>query len=406
VSSRALALAALAGLLIGACNSSVQTLQPEIIIASDFPLIPSAGEVAPMQDAIQLAVAENPKLRTYRLGYVPFDDSLGGAPWPEKGLQNLKSMFADAKVLGMIGPFNSFMTGEEIPRASAENLVMLSPSVTNGCFTVAPLCDAQIESAHAKAPVNFFRIAPPDPAQGRAMARFAGQLHVKRVAAINIWNGPPYGDGHPYIEEFRRAMAAQGGELVLTRDVPRNTRDFTDVLAPSRLAGAEAIYAVGDLDGGICDIRAQMGSDFKYLLLTDGATGQDDCVKAPATVATFGTYTAVDPTLSSDPKVQRIVSRFQKAYPRATIGDYTFAAYDCAMILITAIGRAIDANGGGVPNRLEVLQQVAKGEFTGGATGSYRFLPNGDAVSPTMSIWGVKDNHWYYIDRLDASASS
>ena len=25
---------------------------------------------------------------------------------------------------------------------------------------------------------------------------------------------------------------------------------------------------------------------------------------------------------------------------------------------------------------------------------------------PTMSIWGVKDNHWYYMDRIDASATS
>ena len=51
------------------------------------------------------------------------------------------------------------------------------------------------------------------------------------------------------------------------------------------------------------------------------------------------------------------------------------------------------------------LKQVASGEFDGGATGNYKFLPSGDAVSPTMSIWGVKDSHWYYIDKIDASAS-
>jgi ABC-type branched-subunit amino acid transport system substrate-binding protein len=195
--------------------------------------------------------------------------------------------------------------------------------------------------------------------------------------------------------------------MVLARDVPRSTHDFTDFLATAKRAGAEAIYAVGDVGGGICDIRAQMRSDFKYLLLTDGATGNDDCLKsADLLPATFGTYGAVDATQRSDPAVMTIVAAFRRAYPHAPNNDlYAFAVYDCARILIAAIERAIDAKGGGVPTRLEVLKQVASGEFTGGATGSYKFLPSGDAVSPTMSIWGVKDNHWYYMQQIDASGS-
>ena len=404
MSFKRLAAAAFIVVLAVACNSTVQAPAPEIIIASDFPSIAEA--VPAMQNAIQLAVAENPKLRGYRLGYLPFDDSLGGAPWTQKGMQNLKSMFADPKVLGMVGPFNSYVTIEEIPRASAENFVMLSPTATNICLTLAPFCDSQIEAAHANAPVNFFRIAPPDPAQGTAMAHFAGQQHIKLVAAINMWNTSTQSGGDEYIAEFARELRFQGGDLVRTEESRNPNHDFTNFLTHAKQAGAEAIYAVGDVAGGICDIRAQMRSDFKYLLLTDGATTDSDCLKSPASVATFGTAGSVDATLSSDPHVKSIVKAFQKAYPRAPIGDYTFAAYDCAQILIAAIGRAIDANHGGVPTRLEVLKQVASGEFDGGATGSYKFLPSGDAVSPTMSIWGVKDNHWYYIDKVDASASS
>lgn len=221
-----------------------------------------------------------------------------------------------------------------------------------------------------------------------------------------MWNGGPFGYGDPHIAEFGRELHFQGGELVLTGEAPRPTHDFTDFLAQAKRAGAEAIYALGDYGGGICDMRTQMGSDFKYLLLTDGVTGNDDCFKAPASVATFGTSGSVDATSSRVAAVKSIVAQFQKAYPHAKIGNYTFAAYDCAQILITAIGRAIDVKRGGVPTRLEVLRQVASGQFDGGATGNYAFLPSGDAVSPLMSIWGVKDNHWYYVDRLDASASS
>jgi branched-chain amino acid transport system substrate-binding protein len=392
--------------LLSGCNSSVPTPRPDILIASDFPASGQPHHITPLQNAIQLAIDQNPRIRGYRLSYVRFDDSLGGAAWPERGLQNLKVMFADARVLGMIGPHNSYMALEEIPRASAENLVMLSGSITNPCLTVVPLCGADLESARNSAPNNFFRIAPPDPLQGSAMARFATQLHITRVAAINMWIGPPFGNGEPDIDEFGRELSATGGEMVLRGDVPRPQHDFTGFLDQAKRAGAEAIYAVGDVGGGICDIRAQMRLDFKYLLLTDGATGDDDCLKgADSPPMTFGTYGAVDPTHSADPAVLKIVTEFRKAYPQAPINDlFAFAAYDCARILIAAIERAIDAKGGGVPTRLEVLQQVASGDFTGGTTGSYSFLPSGDARAPTMSIWGVNadvngDQHWYYMHR-------
>jgi len=408
MSPKAITLGALFCLLSG-CNtsSSVPAPRPEILIASDFPASGQPDDITPLQHAIQLAVNQQGSIRGYRLGYVPFDDSLGRAPWPEKGLQNLKAMFADARVLGMVGPHNSYMAVQEIPRASEQNLVMLSGSVTDQCVTVAPLCNADLETARANQPQNFFRIAPPDPIQGRAMANFAAQLNVKRAAAINLWSAPPNSTGAPYVEEFRRELSARGGQLVWSQNVPRSTKDFTDFLARARSAGAEAIYAVGDVDGGVCDIRAQMRSDFKYLLLTDGATGNDDCLKsADSLPATFGTYGAVDATQSSDPAAVNAVKAFRKAFSRTGNELYAFASYDCARILIAAIERAIDAKGGGVPTRLEVLDQVAKGDFPGGATGSYRFLPSGDAVSPTMSIWGVKDNHWYYMDKVDASATA
>ena len=113
-------------------------------------------------------------------------------------------------MLGMVGPFNSYMAMEEIPRASAESLVMVSPSVSNPCFTVAPLCNADFESAHASGHFSFFRVAPPDPVQGRAMAKFGAQLNFTRAAAINMWKGPPYGNGEPYIDGFRRELSARG----------------------------------------------------------------------------------------------------------------------------------------------------------------------------------------------------
>jgi branched-chain amino acid transport system substrate-binding protein len=353
----------------------------------------------PLQQAIQLAVSRHADIHGYRVGYLPLDDSIGQFASPLKGVQNVKRMIADPRVLAMIGPYNSYVMRQEIYRSNPAHLVMVSPSVTGSCLTVPPLCDDRLTAVHATGPYNLFRIAAPDPLQGTAMGRYAGALNIKRVAAFNEWGD----DGNLYIDHFAAEFTANGGTVVLRQDLPVETKDFTDFLATAKARGAEAIYALGDTlnSSHICAVAPQMKSDFAYFLVTDGITGQDGC--APSSGRTLGTLSDVDPTHSTDPAVQAIVSAYRKAYPlTGNIPGYTFAAYDCALILIDAISRAIDANGGQLPSRLEVLDQVAKGRFDNGVTGSYSFNALGDAISPLMSMSEFKNGHWSDLGKIEA----
>jgi branched-chain amino acid transport system substrate-binding protein len=392
--------------LMSACNSEASPpLRPDIVIASDLPS--GRPDLASLQRAIQFAVDQSPTIDGLRLGYMPFDDSIGGAAFPEKGLQNLKSMIAYPPVLGVVAGFNSYIALEEIPRASDASLVMLSPTSTNTCLTAPPrFCDADIAAAHANASNVFFRIAAPDELQGRAMGRFASQRSIKRVAIINQWRPPAQPDGDAMIAEFKRELSAGGGEVVVTQEAPRPTHDFIKFLADAKQANADAIYALGDGGGGMCDLRAQMRSDFKYLLLTDGETEDDDCVSQNGPVPmTFGTISGFNPDIAKVRPMPDVVKAFVTAYPKAEINDYTFAAYDCARILIAAVQRAMSDNGGSVPTRQEVLKEVAKGEFAG-LTGTYSFLPTGDARSPLMSVWAVENNKWTYLHQEDVTATA
>jgi branched-chain amino acid transport system substrate-binding protein len=65
-------------------------------------------------------------------------------------------------------------------------------------------------------------------------------------------------------------------------------------------------------------------------------------------------------------------------------------------ILIDAIGRAIDANGGRVPSRSQVIDAVAGTHDFKGTTGTYSFDVNGDATRPPMSIYQVRNGHWAF----------
>ena len=69
---------------------------------------------------------------------------------------------------------------------------------------------------------------------------------------------------------------------------------------------------------------------------------------------------------------------------------YALESYDSAMILIDAIGRAIKANNGKLPNRPQVVAAVAATRDLKGVTGTWSFDANGDATNPVMSYYRVE----------------
>lgn len=382
----------------------------EILIASDLPTSIASDSALSLQQAIQLAIDQHPTIGRYKLVYMPLDDSLASTASPEKGVQNVKRMIADARVLGMIGPYTSSAAREEIPVANGAGLVMLSPSNTNSCLTLAaPFCPLQPAALRPSGPNNYFRTAPPDPVQGRAMARFAfDRLNVRRAAAFG-----EVPDDDPYIDSFAAELARMGGELVLRKDLAQGTTDFTGFLRAARDVGAQAIYAatIGD---HACAARAQMKrifSDDAYFLGYDAIFGPD-CIKeavdnAEGMFATIpDAHVDVDPTHSTDAAVKKFVEAYRKKFPNTSeIAPYTYtlAAYDCALILIDAIKHAIDKSGGNLPTRPQVVDAVARAQFTG-VIGSYSFNANGDAVSPPMSLYQAQNGQWVFLRQIDASS--
>ncbi len=379
----------------------------DILIASDLAAV-AAPLALSMQQAIQMAIDKNSAIGRYKLGYLPMDDSLAGTANAEKGVQNVKQMIANGRVLGMVGPDASAVAFEEIPVANAAGLVMLSPSNTNSCLTITSrYCTPEPVALRPSGANNYFRAAPPDSLQGRAMARYAsGYLHVRKAAAFS--EVPAVDD--PLIDSFTAELARTSGELVLRQDLAPDTTAFTTFLTMARDRGAQAIYAptVGD---HACVARAQMKQIFP-----DGAyfMGSDTiydgtCIKEAADSAEgmFATIPAVDPTVSTDPALKNAVTAYRKQFPSSAITSYsyTFAAYDCALILIDAIKRAIAKNGGNLPTRPQVVDAVAHTQLKG-VNGIYFFDSDGDMVSPQMSLYQVRDGKWVYVQLIDASSTT
>jgi branched-chain amino acid transport system substrate-binding protein len=390
--------------VVTACQSAsshndVMPPAGDILIGSDLPVTGFYEEAPPLEKAIELAIDQHPVVGRFKLAYWSLDDAVSRAPFVDKAIQNVERMVAEPRVLGVIGPYTSSVAVGVIPTANQASLVMISPTATNACLTlVIPSCDSQASTIRPSGANNFFRVAPPDLVQGRAMARFAAQiLGVKWVAAIN--ERPS--DGDLYINSFAEELARQGGGLVLRENMDKTTTNFKPFLARASAKGATAIYAVGGVN--VCAARALMDPGI-WFLGTDNFTTSPNCVTNALKNAAdmYGTYSAAYPDYTSNPEARKVLADYLKAYPGVPINEYTFAAYDCARILINAIERVVSDNHGAFPTRAEVLKAVANTAQFPGLTGTYSFDSNGDAISPMMSVYKVANGQWVYQQKIDA----
>lgn len=56
----------------------------------------------------------------------------------------------------------------------------------------------------------------------------------------------------------------------------------------------------------------------------------------------------------------------------------------------------MQANGGKVPSRQEVLNAIASARDFVGASGTFTFLPSGDPTQPALSVYRVQNGHWTF----------
>ena len=394
----------LVGLVVVACQGGGgESSRPDIVIASDLPTSASGSTTLLLEQAVDFAIRQQPSINGFRLAYWPLDNALGAQPSQLRGRENVKRMIADPSVLGVIGPYTSSVARVEMPTANQAHLAMVSPTTTGSCLTVAARkCSPTAASLRPTDQNNYFRVTPRDPLQGKAIADYAAStLGVRRVAAFNEF-GP---EGSLYVNELSDELLKHGGAVVYQEDIDNPIVNFSAFLSQAKAHDADAVYALGRAEDGVCKAAAQMSTALPgaIFLATDGISLHDECIAdmGVSPPGVWSTLPAMDAGASTDPAVKKLVADFHRSYPNASnvslFDPYTFAAYDCARILIDAISRAIKANGGKVPSRAQVVAALAGTNNFVGVTGTYSFDKNGDAVSPMMSVYTVRDKRWELV---------
>ena len=359
--------------------------------------LPESGKEAsnglPTLNGVKYAVQKVGSIKGFTLAVENKDDAVNGSHDPTKGAQNISELVADAAVMGVVGPFNSSVAKAEIPVANAANLTIISPANTNECLTQvfpAPECDFKPADLRPNGKNNYFRVASTDNLQGPAMSDYAyDKLKLRKVAVAS--DNQTYGKG--ISTNFAKKFVAKGGTLALPeKDIDsKSTNDFKSLLNSMKAAGADGLYFGGTDSDNVCVARAQMkgvGLNVPFMGGDGIVTGQCITDAADNADSMFGTVAAVDATKL--PAAKATIDGFKKAFPAATdFGAYSMPAYDCATIMIQAIGRAIDAAGGNLPTREQVRAEVAKTKGYQGALGTTSFDANGDTSNKVISVYKI-----------------
>ncbi len=374
----------------------------EIIIATDFPTsgadrASGRGPEAGANYAVQL----NATVKGFKLSVKNYDDAVNGVHDPQKGAQNFTDMVNNAKILGVVGPFNSNVARATIPVANKANLVMVSPSNTNECLTQDfAYCDPKPAALRDPSqPNNYFRIAAPDTVQGPAMADFA--YDTLKLTKIAIWSdNETFGKG--VADNFAKRFQSKGGTVVVRSDFDtKTTSDFKPFLQRAKDGGAQGIYAGATSATKGCIPRAQSKGILDVPYLGPDGIGDTQCIKDAGDQASNMYFTNAAAEAAQDSANKDLIAAFTKAFPQKDdTGAYTFPGYDCAKILIDGIGRAIDTAGGNMPTRKQVLDAVQKTDKLKLSTGTYSFDKNGDPTTATMAFYQLKGTDWAFVKQF------
>lgn len=407
---------------LGVCSGGAAPKQT-IDIGGDMSTIPSF-DVA-VRDGAALAIEQAGSVRGFPLRFVPYDDTQYGAWSADQGAANMERMVADSSMLAMVGPLRGPVAQSELPIANQAALAMVSPTATEQCLThpfgrcslfgTPPDSQAYALRLRPTGKNNYFHLAATDALHGPAMAEFAFRtLSLRRIAVVDFASAFGSFASDNFVAAFTRAggtvVARQSFELAPGPVAP----DFRPWLQRVKAANAEAIYTGGldfDQGGPLAQSQGILGPGFYYLGI-DGLPDLSPVHSIAENMTTDASTMLNDHFYASrgigapylNPGAASTIAAFAKLHPAAEENNSeAFAGYDAATILIGAIGRAVDANGGKVPSRQQVVDQLSKTENFHGLTGTYTFTADGDPVTSTLQIVQYRTGAWTPLTNIRVS---
>jgi branched-chain amino acid transport system substrate-binding protein len=278
----------------------------------------------------------------------------------------------DAKVVGVVGHFNSGVTIPASRVYADAGIPQLSVS-TNVKYTQQGFKTA-------------FRLMADDGKQGKALGEYAVKtMKFKRLAVID--DATAYGQG--LADEFAAAVKAAGGQVVRREHTNDKAVDFSAVLTAVKAQNPDAVF-FGGYDMQAAPMARQMRELGMKMKLMGGETMNSAKFIELAGPAAEG-HLASTPgaALASRPGGNAFAAKYKARFGQE-IGLYAPYFYDGVMLLAAAMKAADSA----APAK--VLPALAKIKHPG-VTADIAFDAKGELTHGLLTIFEVKNGKWEVI---------
>ena len=272
----------------------------------------------------------------------------------------------DAKVVAVVGHFNS---GASIPASkvySDAGIPQISPSSTNPKYT---------QQGYA----NAFRVMANDVQQGSVIGKEAvSTLGAKKIAIID--DKTAYGAG--LAEETEKAAKAAGATIVAHEFTNDKATDFKAILTKIKAKSPDLImYGGMDAQGGpMVKQMKELGIKAKFIAGDGVCSAEWPKLAGGAAEGQYCTQAGVPPEKMANAK--DFVTRFTAKY--GPIQVYAPYSYDAAMTLIAAMQKANSTD------PAKYLPELSKISYDG-ITAKVEFDEHGDTKNGAITLYTVKD---------------
>lgn len=262
----------------------------------------------------------------------------------EQGRRAARALCNRSEVLGVLGHFSS-----DISIAASDvyfecGLTMITPIASNPKLT-----DRRLP--------NVFRFTNRDDRTAQAIAGYLFDQLGKRRAVLVESN---YAYGKSMSDQFSRAFADRGGQIVARENIAVGQRQFDEL--PSRLPGQFDVLFYGGAFEGAYLLKAIRQHGFQQLFAAgDGCWDVTNFLQPAGDAAVHGEGVLI---LSATPASERS-AQFVAAYERrhGPITNYAVNSYDATRVLLAAIRAA--AKTGTAPARHDVTAALRDLRFPG-----------------------------------------
>ncbi len=324
-----------------------------------------------MLNGVEIAIDNFGDLEGFPIIVEGGDDLCEGAP----GVTVAEQFCADPFILGVVGPMCS---GTAVPASDiygANNVLIITPSVTAVVVT-------------ARGYKNLFRIVANDDLQADVTKDYLmTELGVTKLGIIN--DQSIYGQG--IADALETKFTDAGGTVTSNEGITRGETDYSAVISTVLADEPEAVYYGGmDAEGALIVNQLRKAGFEGFFFGPDGIKSKPSFVDASGGAAegSFMTFGAVGGATGYDEFEAEFIEKFG-GEPVA----YGPGSYDAAMIMLQAAEKVatVDDDGNLVIGRKALADAVRDTPFDG-ITGSLKFTDTGDLSAVSITVFTVTDN--------------